>query len=261
MQRGYNICDGRLVSSSGQAEITIIHSDTANYRGTSFAGMDFTCSEDMRNYVSVTHVSNIHNRKQIIPETIISQKQGHQVKILSPFVEFESVGNEIALYTLFEYHILTLDAVACLYHSTLILFLGKSNSGKSTSARLFKLHFPESQIMSDDFVCFRKNKSELEFSVPIWDALSDCSAQKSWHSIESVILVDLNRDYKIHSFFDLINYTIGTSFSAEVAFQIYKNFKTIDQLSFKSIILPAKYRDFYSVFEKITYNLFTNTLT
>lgn len=200
MQRRYNICDGRLFSTSGQAEITIIHSDAANYRGTSFANMDFTCSEDMLNYMSVTHVSNVHSRGQIIPETIISQRQGHQVRILSPFVELESVGNEIAIYTLLEHHILTIDAVACLYYSTLILFLGKSNSGKSTSARLIKLHFPEIRIMSDDFVCFRKNKSVLEFSVPIWDILSDCSIQEPWHSIESVILVDLNRDYKIHSF-------------------------------------------------------------
>ena len=119
-QRRYNICDGRLFSTSGQAEITIIHSDAANYRGTSFANMDFTCSEDMLNYMSVTHVSNVHSRGQIIPETIISQRQGHQVRILSPFVELESVGNEIAIYTLLEHHILTIDAVACLYYSTLI---------------------------------------------------------------------------------------------------------------------------------------------
>ena len=105
MQRRYNICDGRLFSTSGQAEITIIHSDAANYRGTSFANMDFTCSEDMLNYMSVTHVSNVHSRGQIIPETIISQRQGHQVRILSPFVELESVGNEIAIYTLLEHHI------------------------------------------------------------------------------------------------------------------------------------------------------------
>lgn len=261
MQRRYNICDGRLFSTSGQAEITIIHSDAANYRGTSFANMDFTCSEDMLNYMSVTHVSNVHSRGQIIPETIISQRQGHQVRILSPFVELESVGNEIAIYTLLEHHILTIDAVAFLYYSTLILFLGKSNSGKSTSARLIKLHFPEIRIMSDDFVCFRKNKSVLEFSVPIWDILSDCSIQEPWHSIESVILVDLNRDYKIHSFFDLINYTIGTSFSAEVSFQIYKNYKAIDQLCFNSTILSAKYQDFYSVSEKIAYHLSANTQT
>lgn len=52
----------------------------------------------------------------------------------------------------------------------------------------------------------------------------------------------------------MINYTIGTSFSAEVSFQIYKNYKAIDQLCFNSTILSAKYQDFYSVSEKIAYH-------
>lgn len=260
MQRGYNVYDGKLISTSDEAEITILHSDTANYRGASFAHMDFTSSEDMLNYTSVTHVSNVRNQKQILSEPIISRKQGHKVEILTPFIELESVGNEIALYMLLEHNILTLDAVACLYHRILILFLGKSNSGKTTSARLLKLRFPEIRIMSDDFVCFRKCESELEFSVPIWDILSDCSVQAPWQSVDSIILVDLNKDYKIEDFSDLINYTIGTTFSSEIAFQIYKNLKAIDNLRFKTAILSAKYQDFYSVREIIASHLYGNAL-
>ena len=255
MIRNYSISDGRLFLSEDNTEITIFHAKIGIYRGTVLTSVKFICSRDRVNFESCTCVGNIHSPNTVLPYCITSKKIGNTIEIRTPFVELESVGNEIAIYMLFQHKILTIAAVACLYHTTLVMFLGKSNSGKTTSARLLKIHIPEIQILSDDYVCLRCNGSNIEASVPIWDILSNCDVQAPWKSIEKIILVDLNKGKKLTSFVDLIKYSIGTGFSSDIAFEAFQELYKMNSIFPPVKILHGNYQDFYSIDSEITSNI------
>lgn len=227
--RKYTVIDGRLISDYRNAKIVIYQKNLEQYYGAKPDHIDFYGSDSLENYKSTSYITNIFNCNKLYATTVNSKKQGAYLTIYAPFMELTSVANELAIYLLLEYHVLTLHAVGCLLEDKLIMFLGKSNSGKSTSAMLFKQMIPEAHILSDDFLCIRKSNNGLEFSVPIWDILADCSSQKLWRHAKSTFIVDLSDAHSTERFSDLANFAIGMDFCSDIAFSIYKELSEIER--------------------------------
>lgn len=251
MYRNYNVDDGRLVAVSDGGEITIIHQNTMDYRGRLFSRMQYRMLSE-QDYESITTITSVSNHKKACGEFIVSQKQGKHVNISTPFSELESVGNEISLYMLHEYNVLTMRAVACINKETLVLFLGKSNSGKSTAAHFLKMQYTPVKLLSDDFICLRVDQSSIQCSVPVWDSFSDYPDQSIWETVCSVILVDLNKDTIISQPKDIAYYSIGGGFSPEISIDIFALVDKLLGANCRWTVFPGEYQNAYSVIDKIT---------
>ncbi len=92
--------------------------------------------------------------------------------IETPFNDLISIGFEMALYQCLYQSTLTLYASAYVdEQGTLVLALGKSNSGKSTFLNhRVKLDRQKRQAISDDHISLRVKNNHLLAFCPIWDA-------------------------------------------------------------------------------------------
>lgn len=163
--------DGLVVKSKPaivDCNITIEEGRKSVPVGSLVNNIDFIVRND--GYETRSKITSILKRHSILDEKgIYSIYDGKNLRINSSYLGLDTVGNEIAIFLLIKYGIITLHASSILYNDNAILMCGKSNSGKSTMALDIVQKNSKALQVSDDHIHVVKIDKNFYITPPIWD--------------------------------------------------------------------------------------------
>lgn len=229
------------IDDDSNAKITAIFNSRISYRYSSLESFSINYKNG---FIDISTISR-NDRNQLGEiKSVVNSNQ--KMIISSPFEELDSIGNEIAIYQLIHCSTMTFHAAASLLGSHLFLFIGKSNSGKSTVNYFFKHFEPYTKIISDDFVLLALIDGGVYVSTPVYEILNNYDSSNRWYEIDEITVVNLSCSLKISNIFDLISVGIASSFLGAFSFEFYRLLGEINK-NISCTFINRDNRDSYTV--------------
>jgi len=180
---------------------------------------------------------------------VTSAYNNQKLCITTPFVELNSIANELAMYQLYKNNILTLISATCLVGDTGVLFVGSRFSGKSTVAVKFCEALQGCKLLSDNYVHIKSSFAGL--ACTMWDT-SFSKDILSWHDIKKLIIVDLSSGSSIAKPNDIMQYAICMGFAPVITFKVLDWFDAVtNSISPEITIAKGFYRNSDATISKL----------
>ncbi|MBB6630324.1 hypothetical protein [Clostridium algidicarnis] len=199
-------------------------------------------------YNTKCQLANLQNPCTVYAETIKSKEldDSHLV-IDSPYIDLISIANELSIYLLKTSNILTIHASCFMNEDICYMFLGRSNSGKSESAKKISEMFTSGKIVGDDHVHINVTDSSLSVFSPIWDAEDQSKEINKWYAVSKINFICLDK-IKMNGLLDLRRFCVAYSYHEFIDNFIYTCINQMYSLLEGNItIYNCKYQSWESV--------------
>lgn len=153
-------------------------------------------------YETRSKITSILEKHSKLDEGIYSIYDGENLKISSSYRGIDTVGNEISIFLLLKYGIITLHASSILCNDIAVLMCGKSNSGKSTMAMDVVQKNSKALQISDDHVHIVRIDENFYITPPIWDL--KYSINNKWYKCRELNIFKLDSHDEKFDIIDLL---------------------------------------------------------
>ncbi|WIV11342.1 hypothetical protein [Proteiniborus sp. MB09-C3] len=172
-------------------------------------------------YKTICILTSLNNPNASYSEIITSEViDGGNLTINSPYNDMTAIANELSIYLLYMKNILTIHASCFVQNEIGYIFLGRSNSGKSTSVKMISKLFTSGKIIADDHIHICAEKSSILLSCPIWDAENKSKEVNKWYIVKKIRLICLDK-IGMNGLIDLLRFTVAYSYHDSIDDVIY----------------------------------------